>query len=195
MAHMNLKQQFLFTTISIAAVSVIIAGIIIVPTIKQILSLKNSITDTQKFLEEQYDKTQRMRRSVHSLDEIIAQTEKFQNIAIQEGEELKVITELERLATNNDIEQSLRVQKIDPKEIKGLPSEEEKKLPPILKKAPYYTFSFSNTGDFKDHIAYLKELEKLPYYLNINALQFEKKGTDGILGLRFNANIYIKETK
>jgi hypothetical protein len=195
MARMNLKQQFLFTTISIAAVSIIIAAIIIVPTIKQILSLKNSITDTQKFLEEQYEKTQRMRRSVHSLDEIIEQTEKFQNIAIQEGDELKVITELEKLATSNNIEQSLRVQKIDPKETKGVPSEEEKKLPPVLKKAPYYTFSFSNTGNFENHISYLKELEKLPYYLNISILQFEKKGTDGILGLRFNANIYIKETK
>ena len=194
MTRINLKQQILFVTIGIAAISIIIAGLVIVPAIKQILSLKNSITETQKFLEQQYEKTQRMRRSVHNLDEIIKQTEKFQSITIKEGNELKMITELEKLAANNNIEQNLRVQKIDPAEIKGMPSEEEN-LPPVLKKTPYYTFSFSNTGNFENHVRYLKELEKLPYYLNISSLQFDKKNTSGLLSLRFNANIYIKETK
>lgn len=195
MTRINLRQQVLFTTIGIAVISIVIAGIIIVPAIKQILSLQTSITETQKFLEQQYEKTQRMRRSVHSLDSIILQTEKFQNTTIKEGDELRVITELEKLASNNNIEQNLRVEKIDPKETKGLPTETEKNLPPILKKTPYYTFSFSNVGSFENHIKYLKELEKLPYYLNISSLQFEKKTASGLLGLRFNANVYIKETK
>ena len=195
MARINLKQQVLLTTIGIAIISVIIISLIIIPTIKEILSLKNNITETQKFLEHQYEKTQRMRRSVHSLDGIIEQTKKFLNTTIQEGNELKVITELEKLAANNNIDQNLKAQKIDPKEIKGLPSEEEKSLPPILKKRAYYTFSFSNTGSFANHVNYLKEMEKLPYYLNINSLQFNKKNTDNLLELRFDANVYITEPK
>lgn len=194
MARINLRQQVLFTTIGIAVISIVIAGVIIVPAIRQILSLQTSINETQKFLEQQYEKTQRMRRSVHSLDSIILQTEKFQNTTIKEGDELRVITELEKLASDNNIEQNLRVEKIDPKENKA-PTETEKNLPPILKKAPYYTFSFSNAGSFENHIEYLKELEKLPYYLNISSLQFDKKNASGLLGLRFNANVYIKETK
>lgn len=195
MARINLKQQVLFTTISIAATSIVIVGVIIIPSIKQILSLKNDITETQKFLEQQYEKTQRMRRSVHSLDEVINQMKKFYDTTIQEGDELKIITELEKLATDNNIDQILKVQKIDPKEIKSPPSEEEKSPPSTLKNMAYYTFSFSNTGTFENHVNYLKEMEKLPYYLNILYLQFDKKNDAGLLGLRFNANIYITEPK
>ena len=193
MPSINLKQQVMFTTIGIALISVAIVGIVIVPSVKQILSLKQNITETQKFMEEQYQKTQRVRQSVHSLDETFEQTKKFNDITINEGDELKVITELEKLAANNSIDQNLKVQKIDPKETKDALSEEEKKTPSILRKRPYYTFSFSNTGYFEHLVDYLKEMERMPYYLNITSLQFDKKNNSDLLGLQFDANVYITE--
>jgi len=92
-------------TIFIGITSVAIAVIVIIPTVQDILSLEKSITETQKFLEQQYEKTQRMRRSIHSLDSIDSQMEKFKEALVQEGDELKIITELEKIAAENGIDQ------------------------------------------------------------------------------------------
>jgi len=177
-------------TIFIGITSVAIAVIVIIPTVQDILSLEKSITETQKFLEQQYEKTQRMRRSIHSLDSIDSQMEKFKEALVQEGDELKIITELEKIAAENGIDQNLRVQRIESKDIKaGGPP--DKKIPQVLKNKPYYIFSFTNTGRFPQHIEYIKSLEKLPYLFDIELLQFVKKESGGSVELRFNAKLYI----
>ena len=114
MKKINIKQQIILITISIAVISVIIAVTVIVPSIKKILVLQKDINHTQQFLEEQYEKTQRMRHSLHSLDLTIEQTEKFKEAVVKEGDELQIITELEKIADNNFIQQDLRVEKINP---------------------------------------------------------------------------------
>jgi len=192
MNRINLRQQMGIITGIIAVISVIIALLVIAPTVRQILSLEKSINETQKFLEQQYEKTQRMRRSVHNLDATIERTEKFNQSVVQDGDELQIITQLEKLAFENNIDQVLKVERVDPKEVKGATPNIEK-IPVLLRKKPYYIFSFSNTGNFEDHLRYIKDVEQLPYFLNINPIKFNKKDNSDSISVRFDAKIYITE--
>jgi hypothetical protein len=185
-------------TIIIAILSVVIIFVIILPSVKHILSLEKDINTTQAFLEQQYEKTQKMRSSIHGLDETISKTEKFKDIVVQEGRELSVITELEKIAINNDIDQSIKVNLITPQTGKKA-SSEDKNFPRLLLNRPYYNFSFENKGRFQNHVEYLKSLDKLSYYFNIESMQFIKENVigeqedKGIVELRFNAKIFTTE--
>lgn len=191
MTKINVKQQIIIITIAIGLISVIIAALVIIPTIKEILSLEKNINDTQKFLEQEYQKTQRMRRSVHNLDATIEKTKKFKDAIVKKGDELLIITQLETLAANNNIEQNIRVQLADPETAKI--SATQAKLPKLLQNKPYYDFAFANKGSFEDHISYMRSLEKLTYYFSINSIQWQKNEGKDNIDLRFNAKLYITE--
>lgn len=193
MFRLDLKKQIVALTITIAVISVLIALVIIVPSVRQILALEKDITDTQTFFEQQYERSQKMRRSVHNLDSISESSEKYKNAFINEGEELPIITELEKLASKNNIDQNLRVQFVNPKDVKGVPSEETKLLPTQLRNKAYYTFSFSSTGKFDNLMEYMKKMEQLPYYFSIDSIQFDKKPDETDIGVRFNAKIFVAE--
>ena len=188
---MNLKQRLLLYITSISLGAVVIGVLIITPTIHKILFLRSDIGIIQQELENRYEKTQKLKRSLQELEQVRDVNNKFEAAIIQPGDELRVITELEAIATNNNIEQNTDLIFVD--------TTKEKKKDPAAKKhvlPQYYQFSFLNNGYFEDHINYLRALEKLPYYIIIDNLNFEKrKGDEDIkskITLRFNGIIYVQ---
>ena len=174
-------------TVVIIILSFVIIFLVIIPVIKNIIELRTDITGTQQFLENQYEKTQRMRRSVHNLDDILIQIEKFKNISVTSNSELQIITQLEQLANKHNVNQVLKAT-LKEGENKNPIIEE---LPSLLKGKDYYIFSFNTEGNYIDLMKYLKEIEELPYYFSINSLQLSQKNQLSPTILKFDAILFI----
>lgn len=192
-----LRQKLPLYIIGISSVVFFICLLIIRPTIKNILTLRNDIYKIQQELEQRHDRALKTKRSLQELETIKKENVKFIVFTVQRGDELKIITELENLAQKNNIEQNLDLAFIDEKEKKA-----EEKSPNTKVKThalpQYFKFSFLNNGFFLDHVNYLRDLEKLPYYLIINNLNWEKSKTSQNnvaekINLRFEGIIYVQD--
>ena len=169
----------LLTMIGVMALSIMaIVLFIIIPVIRQINELGQSIRITHEQVEEKQNQSQKLRRSLKELGEVKKNTDQFAETMIGPDSELNVITALEELATQYGIEQTLNVTLTEP--------EKQKK---------YYRFYFLEQGKFADQLNYLKALEKLPYYIIINRQQWERRksaSTSTPVNLRFDGIIYAK---
>ena len=62
----------------------------------------------------------------------------------------------------------------------------------------YYLLTFSNHGEFNDHLKYLAELEKSAFYLITDNVRWEKGKEDktgkSLITLNFNGIIYVDPT-
>ena len=189
MKKISLKQQMLIAITAIAAFGVMVGFLIILPTFQNIRELQKTIADTQKYLEEQYEKTQKMKKSVHTLDTITEQIAAYEKAIVRSGDELKIITRLEALAAASGIAQTLKVSLGDESEKK--PPSVENKIPPILRGKSYFIFSFESVGSFENLVKYIKAMEVTPYYFNIDSLQFSKNKDNNLVSLRFTGQVYI----
>lgn len=177
------KKLFL----SLTALVVIILGIsitILYPTIKKIMSLGSDIGQIQQNMEEKYEISQKLRRSLQEIDEVEKNTAEYSQAYIQKGSELEVITALENIAAENKIVQNMNMTLVENQGTDKVAMPE------------YYRISFVTNGSFADQISYLEALNKLPYYLIIQNINLEKrnKKTDEInpLTLSFEARIYVE---
>lgn len=189
--QLTLKQR-LTTYIAIITIgTLVVGGLIVWPTVNHILTLRNDINIIQQELENRYEKTQKLKRSLQELGTIREVASQINQIAIEPGGELSVITQLEKIAIENNIEQNTDLNFVDTTKEKATKTNTKKMALP-----QYYKFSFLNNGYFEDHISYLQSLERLPYYLIIENLNFEKrKGEDNQknkITLRFDAIVYVK---
>lgn len=186
MQSLSLKKQLLLFIALISLALVGITFLIVLPAINTINQLREQIYESQRLLEERLQRTKLVKRSLQELTAIEKQMQEFKVTTFEEGEELKIITELENLAPQYNIRQTLNVAPVA-SPVKGLQA---------------YTFSFLNHGLFADQIKYLKALEELPYYISINSIQWEKRKGETENGnavtARFDGLIYatpIKEKK
>ncbi len=89
------------------------------------------------------------------------------------GQELAVITELERLSERFAIDQTINISINEVKENELLPTPQLA----ALGITEYYTISLLNQGTFENHIAYLHAIESLPYYIVIDGVQWQRRNT------------------
>lgn len=188
--NVGLKQKILIDNIGIAAALFIIAGIIIYPTVKNILELRGEINIIQQQTEERYEKIQKLKRSLKELAQIKSTTGEMEKTMARPGDELLIITAMEKLAASHQIDQTLNLNFIDEQKQKTN-IQQARALP------QYYRLSFLNNGLFNNHLAYFSALQKLPYYVIIENVNLEKRnqGADKTANpviLRFDAIIYVK---
>lgn len=193
---MSIKKRLSLYILGIVFVTALVVLLVIWPNSRYILGLKGDIGHIQEELETRYEKTQKLRKSLQELDTIKTEVKKFADITVKENEELRLITELENIASSHNIEQNLDLIYVDTSKLsaKEKTKDKEESLLP-----QYYQFSFLNNGFFEDHISYLRSLESLSYYIMIDELRFEKrKGGEEFekneITLRFEGKIYV-ETK
>ncbi len=181
-----IKHRIVALISIMATMSICIIVFIILPTIKKITTLEQKIFETEKFLEVQYQRAKQLRQSIVRLDDLTATAAIYDRAVISEGEELRLITEFEALAEKEGVQQSFTI------------AYHEAEKNPKSPKLPFVIFSFTNQGGFGSHMRYIEALEKLPYYVFIDRMTWEKKQlprqeTDETLALRFDAKIYIKK--
>lgn len=167
MQRLTVRQQiFLFIGIS-AAVLALILAFVVYPAVQHILELQKTIKETHTFLENRYQSIQKAKKSVAALPDVEEDAALFEKAVLAKGEELAFITQLEKLAERHRIDQELSAVFIDD-------AKKQVKLR-RQKGRPLYQFSFLNRGSYQDHMNYLEELERSPYYLFIDRIVFEKE--------------------
>lgn len=177
--RLSLKQQFFLVTGLLFLGCIGMFGLIIYPSVRNMNTIGSSIREIQQELEDDYTETQAMRRTLRELETVHEEIAMYKSMAMPIGDELAVITELERLAEEHALAQTLGAtyQPTPDKEV-GL---------------PYYKFSIVLNGTFDNIFSYIQTVEARPYYVLINSIDLAKSGEDKAT-LRFDARIYVQRT-
>ncbi|PIR76256.1 MAG: hypothetical protein COU32_03225 [Candidatus Magasanikbacteria bacterium CG10_big_fil_rev_8_21_14_0_10_42_10] len=178
--RLSLKKQFYIISSTLFLGSLLLGVFIIYPTLKRMFMVSDDIKGIQQELEQEYNSTQAMRRTLRELDSISQEVESYKDIAMPYGDELTIIEKLEALATNHNLRQTLGATRSN--------------IPDPTVGLPYYTFSFVLNGSFEDLFSYIQTLEAQSYYVLIDGIKIQKATDAGQATLRFDARIYTRST-
>jgi Tfp pilus assembly protein PilO len=147
------KEIYLLFAIFFIIISLILFFIII-PAIKGIKNLNEGIQAQRLEIEKRYIQTHSSRR-ITNLSKIKTDLETLSSVFIKEDLELEFITALEKIALQNNLEQSIQLQPTNQK---------------MAGQINVIQTQISLKGNFIDFLKYLQKLETLGYYININSI-------------------------
>ncbi len=177
--RLSLKQQFSLATGFLLLGCLTMIGAIIYPSVRSMNGIGSDIRIIQQELEEDYTETQAMRRTLRELDTVQEEIEMYRSMAMPVGDELAVITELEHLAAEHALKQTLGAV--------------YQPTPDPSVELPYYNFTIVLNGPFQDVFSYIQTIEARPYYVLIDSMTLSKS-SEGMVSLRFDARIYVQTT-
>ncbi len=156
---MNLLRQgrqhiMIISTGLMVAASLILLGFVTYPSIVEIMKLNDRIYQERVDLEKLYRKGQILKQTLKDYQTIKPTLNQFANIYVAPDNELDFITRLEKVATEQKVNQDITL---------GLADKKNKtnKLP----------IQLHIDGSLANFVKYLTGLEQLDYYLNIETLR------------------------
>lgn len=161
------KTKFISTVIIIILATCGITAFIIMPTINNIKDISSKINNIRLDLEKKYDNRQNLRTVMSKFKKIEKSSEKFSNIYIEKNEELKLITALERIASDNNLEQNINT----------FIYQNENKTAKIKGQENEIDIQLQLNGDYINIIKYLYDLRRLPYYINTRNIVIQSAAT------------------
>ncbi len=150
--NLNTEKKTLIILAVISTISLSIIFGVLLPTIKYIKKLDQETSTLRQYLEKKYENTKTLRTSKEKIEEIQSIVSTYPDDLFYHGDELKLITSLERLAANNRVEQKIDNSNLD-------------------KIGEAVNLSLTVNGDYKNVLQYLSSLEKEKYYFTITNLQ------------------------
>ncbi len=155
LAKLNFKQKMIINIIFFLIIVISVFYFVIMPTIKNIKTISGEIKTQKVDLEEKYLKGQNLKKLNESLRKIEPQINILDQIFISQNRELEFITTIEEVAHNNNV-----IQKINLNEIQDNNSTYKET-----------TLQLAIQGTFNNQLSYLKDLESLNYYINIESIK------------------------
>lgn len=176
---MAIKYKILISILVIAVAIIAVCIFIIAPTVKQVADMSQKIEMQREQLEQQYKAGQLLKKSIADFEQIKPQREKISSIFIREGNELELITQLETIASQNGVIQTIHLDSLN------------KKKQGIYSSLP---IRVSVTGEFSNVMNYLQEFENLEYVYNAGEITITgpSKNTNEI-SLSLSGEIYVTQ--
>ena len=142
---------------AIASVFVLILILvnIVLPSISKIKNLSQNIFMEREKLEELYLKGQSLKHSTEECNKIKNQISELKNIFLAKGDELRLITNLENLASQNNVSKEINIQ-----ENKSDTNSEK------------ISVDLHVVGTYSNLINYLQSIESLDIYVDFKSLNF-----------------------
>ncbi len=153
---LNLKNKITITMVGFIIIILSLVYFIVAPTIKDIKTMGNSIEAQREDLEKKYIKGQSLKKLTENLNKIEPKLELLNQIFINKNRELEFITSLEKEANKNQIGQKINLSSLEKTENQN------------FGKTNLQLFT---KGNFIKQLQYLKDLEQLNYYININVIE------------------------
>lgn len=156
---LNLEKRTLLIIGLFALLTIAVISGVIIPTVR---SIQKAVDDTQElrnYLEQRYERIANLRTSIKKINQIRAQVAAYPDHLFTRGQELDLITTLERLAAKNNV-----TQKINSSNLGKLTDNR-------------ITLSINITGSYPQTMRYLADIEALPYFLNVTKLQLTSAAT------------------
>ncbi len=183
MRYLSLKKQMFLRATILAVVSIAVALFLVIPKVHSIVAIKTTIIEQQTNAEQQHEQSKQLRRSLTELTRSIESAKALSEATLTSDKELAIIKQMEALSEKNAITQQLTVS------VKEIDSNSPLTSQGI---SSYYDLAFLNQATFEQHIAFLQELEQLPFYVIINELHWSaQKNNPPLVTLQFRARIYI----
>lgn len=152
----NLRTRIIISFLGFFLVILSIVFFVVVPSIRDIVSIKNNIEEQRQELERKYVKGQSLRSLSEKIETVEGRIDDINNIFVDKNKGLEFITTLENLADSKNINQKINIS-LDNEDVDN----EFEKIPIRL-----YT-----QGTFKNQMDYLLGLELMDYYININSIE------------------------
>ncbi len=127
-----------------------ILGVIIYPTVKKIVDLNKETRNVLIYLEKKNENAHNLRTSIKKSQEIKNEVASYEKFIYRQGDELKLITTLENIASKNSVTQKIENSNLDN---------------PI---GQQINLSLSVNGEYHDVLNYLYDLKQADYFLNIS---------------------------
>ena len=173
----NLEKKILINVSVFALTAMIIAGGIIWPTVNFINKINRETYNLRLDIEKKYENAHRMHAVLKQINQIKPEAEKFKQYLFKSGDELKLITMLENIATQNKINQKIESSDLD------------KKI------GQQIHLVIAINGNYQNTLHYLSDLNQLPYFLNVEKLEFSPENVygkaTGNVNLRLNLSLYV----
>ncbi|MFA6424284.1 MAG: hypothetical protein WCV83_03160 [Candidatus Magasanikbacteria bacterium] len=150
--NLNTEKRTLIILAVFTVITLTIIFGIIFPTIRYIRNLEEETNSLRVYLEKKYENTRNIRTSKKKIDEIESIVAQYPDLLFYRGDELKLITSLERLASNNKVIQKINSSNLD-------------------KPGETVNFSLTLSGDYQNILKYLSSIEKEDFYFTITNLQ------------------------
>jgi hypothetical protein len=180
---MQIRKRIRTTIIITSVASLLIGGGLGFALVRSIGSIQGQIAEAQRAVNDQLAIQGYIRREASRIDGTLVRLRALTTAAVKEGGELELITSLETIARQSNVEQTINLNTAGQQEI----SSWEKKIPIHLQLSGLY-------GNF---MTYLHRLERMPYLITITDLNLVRDGdaslTPGRAGLMradINAEIY-----
>jgi len=178
---MGIKKRITIYIVIVLAITSIIVYFVILPTVTDIKKISDAVYAERVDLEKKYLRGQLLKTTIENFEKIRPEKEKLASIFIAEGEELKFITALEKVAASHNLAQTLSLQALkEGEEIKDF----------------YYPLPLKITsqGKFTDILRYLKSLEQLNYSFNISSITISPNQQQSLM-INLSGDVYILPTK
>jgi Tfp pilus assembly protein PilO len=179
MTHSILEKRILITIAVFVGIAGLIVGAVIFPTILQIRQIDRDTYNLRVSLERKNERATGYRLAVKQLDRLRKEMPSFSNYLFTAGEELRLVTTLESLATRTGVTQRITNSSLD--------NIANQKI----------QISVAVSGSYHKVLVYLDELENLPYFLNVTHISFtpfydknDPNVTDGVI-MNIDFNLYV----
>lgn len=150
---LNLEKRtiLILAVFSLMIVAILIA--VIIPTISYIKGLNTETESLRQYLEKKYEANHTLSSSKQKIEELKIATADYENYLFFKGDELKLITALEDLATDFKLSQKINSSDLDK------PS------------GDYVRINLTLSGNYQNLLQYFSALEKQKYFIHTENLQ------------------------
>lgn len=149
--RLTIEKRTILIIVFFSLMAILIVGLIIYPSIRAIKRTEQEVAQLQLFLEQRYRKVASVRVAIEKVKEIAVTVAQYPNHLFKHGDELKLITDLERLVGSAGLNQKIIRSNLD-------------------NVTDRVELTLSVTGNYAAVLAYLAQLERLPYFLTITRL-------------------------
>lgn len=182
---LDLKKKIIISSIFFFAVILGIICFIVVPSIKDIKMIRDSIEEQRIGLEKKYIRGQSLRGLTEKIKKVEERIEEIDNIFVDRNKGLEFIKALEDLAEKNNVIQKINI------------SISDEPFANDFEKIPVQLFV---QGTLENQANYLVGLETMEYYINVDSIDISSitPGEDEVtnksnyISLLLSANTYWK---
>jgi len=152
--RLDIEKKLIITVGGFILIATVVAFTIILPTIKQISDINKNTQQVRMYMEKKHEGIMGLRNEKIKAREIKEEVFSFINYFYYPEQELKLITQLESISTQNQVNQSINSYEIKDGTAK---------------------LSLNIVGDYHDALNYLAELENIDYFIKINFLHLTQE--------------------
>lgn len=178
---LDLTKKIIIWVGALSMLALIIIFGILTPTLSYIKKTADESYKLRMYMEQKYEQSLRLRVTRKKLEEIKNSTANFYTFIFKAGDELKLITYLENLAAKYRVTQTINNSTLDK-----------------VSENQIASISMNLTGNYRDILMYIAELETSNYFIYINSLRaspsFTRNGeVTSNINLSLTIELYVNQ--